>query len=80
MQTNPNIMPTLTPVQMDLAMPGCPSAVDEAWSVHKKALAPMNLNQALEHALYGRLIRAHAGAIEAMRRSAVRRRIRRAKR
>jgi len=80
MQANTNAMPPMAPVQMDLAMPGCPSAVDEAWKYHRRALAPMTLAQALEHALYGRVIRAHAGSIEAMRRRATRRRSRRAQR
>lgn len=76
--TNP--MPGLLPVQMDLTMPGCPSAIEEAWAVHKRHLAPMTLTQALDHPLYGRLIRAHAGSIEAMRRRAAKRRMRRVRR
>lgn len=80
MHANRTHMQPMTPVQMDLAMPGCPSAIDEAWTAHRKALDPMTLTEALEHPLYGRLIRAHAGAIEAMRRSAAKRRLRRARR
>lgn len=77
MQTNP--MPPLTPVQLDLLMPGAPSAVEEAWRAHRKHL-DMTLEQALQHDLFGRLIRAHAASIEAMRRRAARRRLRRARR
>ena len=79
MSPNTNPMPTLAPVQLDLTMPGCPSALEEAWQAHRRHLAPMTLAQALEHDLFGRLIRAHAGAIERMRRHAARRRNRRAR-
>lgn len=78
MAPNTNPMPPLTPVQLDLTMPGCESALEQAWQAHRHQLAPMTLAQALEHNLYGRLIRAHAGAIERMRRKASRRRSRRA--
>lgn len=80
MHTQTNPMPALVPVQMDLTMPGCPSALEEAWSAHKRQLAPLTLTQALDDPLLGRLLRAHAGSIEAMRRKAARRRLRRARR
>lgn len=80
MHANPNKMPPLAPVQMDLQIPGCPTAMDEAWSYHQRDLAPMTLKEALAHDLYGRVIRAHAGSIEAMRRHVARRRLRRGRR
>lgn len=75
-QTNP--MPPLLPVQLDLMMPGAPSALEEAWKAHRRHL-DMTLDQALNHDLFSRLIRAHAASIEAMRRRAARRRLRRAR-
>lgn len=80
MSTNTNPMPPLTPVQLDLTMPGCESALEQAWQAHRQHLPRYTLAQALEHDLYGRLIRAHAGAIERMRRHAAHRRLRRAQR
>jgi hypothetical protein len=77
MTPNTNPMPPLTPVQLDLTMPGCESALEQAWQAHARHLPHLTLAQALEHELYGRLIRAHAGAIERMRRHAARRRLRR---
>lgn len=80
MERHINPMPGTVPVQLDLLTPGCPSAIDEAWAAHKASLAPMTRAQALEDPIWGRLLRAHAGSIEAMRRRAARRRLRRARR
>lgn len=80
MQASTNPMPGPLPIQLDLTMPGCPSALEEAWAAHRRQLSPMTLGEALDHDLYGRLLRAHAGCIEAMRRRAMRRRLRRVRR
>lgn len=76
--TNP--MLNATPVQLDLMAPGCPSALDEAWAAHRRQLSPLSLTQALADPIWGRLLRAHATSIEAMRRRAARRRLRRVRR
>ena len=71
-------MPPMAPVQMELLKQGMPSAMEQAWQAHRKHL-DMTLEQALDHPLFGRLLRAHAASIEAMRRKVARRRIRRAR-
>ena len=71
-------MPPMKPVQLDLAMPGCESALEAAWRVTRRQISrPMTLTEALERPLLGRLIRLHAAAIERQRRDQGRRRARR---
>jgi len=71
-------MPEMAPVQLDLQIPGCESALDLAWKVHRPKLARgTTLSEALERPLLGRLIRAHAATIERQRRECGRRRARR---
>lgn len=61
-------MPPMKPVQLDLSMPGCESALEIAWKTHRRQLPGMTLAEALERPLVGRVIRMHAAAIERQQR------------